>query len=80
MRRAHKNVFVHHKSLRVSLNRNSKPIATVARRPTSLKFGMIFQKSDTSLIVQYQPQILPVWERRGMHIGYWWESQKEREN
>jgi hypothetical protein len=20
-----------------------------------------------------------VWERRGMHIGFWWESQKERD-
>jgi hypothetical protein len=20
------------------------------------------------------------WKKRGMHIGYWWESQKEREH
>jgi hypothetical protein len=38
---------------RVGLNRNSNPISTVARRPTKLKFGMIFQKSDTSRVNTY---------------------------
>jgi hypothetical protein len=26
----------------------------------------------------YNSQFCDPWGRRGMHVGYWWESQKER--
>jgi hypothetical protein len=59
-------------------------VKSVSKRLQNISYFTLLTSEDRHVslyVLEYFRQGMQhKWGRRGMHIGYWWESQKERDH